>query len=130
MFTIQRILRGEPRSCASRQAGHGAKSHSRATFAGDIRKAANIVALWEHCKHNYSHQGVPGAFLVTADGSIDTAEHPNEQEALTASLHFAELIAALGLLAIGGSVFLKAFTIFEHSTFAILYLCGVFFDRV
>ena len=68
--------------------------------------------------------------MVTGDGAIDTQEHPNEQEALTASLHFAELVAALGLLAVGGCVFLKAFTIFEHSTFAMLYLCAAFFDRV
>ena len=78
----------------------------------------------------FAESGVAGATFVTGDGSIDTQEHPNEQEALTASLHFAELVAALGLLAVGGSVFLKSFTIFEHSTFALLYLCGVFFDRV
>jgi cap2 methyltransferase len=98
--------------------------------AGDIRKQDNIAALWEDCRTWFEEQGVPGAALVTADGSIDCQEHPNEQEAMTASLHYAELVAALGVLAPGGSVFLKSFTIFEHSSFALLYICGVFFDRV
>lgn len=98
--------------------------------AGDIRKQDNIACLWEDCRVWFESQGLAGAVLVTADGSIDCQEHPNEQEAMTASLHFAELVAALGLLARGGSVFLKAFTLFEHSTFAVLYLCGLFFDRV
>jgi hypothetical protein len=78
----------------------------------------------------FDEQMLPGALLVTADGSIDCQENPNEQEAATASLHYAELIAALGLLAVGGTAFLKAFTIFEHSTFSLLYICGAYFDRV
>jgi 23S rRNA U2552 (ribose-2'-O)-methylase RlmE/FtsJ len=112
-------------------AQHAPGSHSHAPRrAGDIRKKAVIESLWEECKGMYEAKGVPGAVLVTADGGIDTQEHPNEQEALTASLHYAELVTAFGLLAKGGSVFLKAFTIFEHSTLAMLYLIGAFFDRV
>lgn len=98
--------------------------------AGDIRKQDNVAGLWEQCRSMCEARGCPGATLVTADGAIDTQENPNRQEDLTASLHYAELIAALGALAVGGSVFLKAFTIFEHSTLCMLYICGVFFDRV
>ena len=98
--------------------------------AGDIRKQGNIEGLWQHCRSLWEPRGCAGATLVTADGAIDTQENPNRQEDLTASLHFAELISALGLLAVGGSVFLKAFTIFEHSTLCMLYICGAYFDRV
>lgn len=73
---------------------------------------------------------VPGALLVTADGSIDCQENPNQQERTTSALHYDELVVALGVLAPGGSVFLKAFTLFEHSSFSLLYLCGIFFDEV
>lgn len=104
--------------------------HFQLPAAGDIRRKHNIRAFWENCKLAFDDQGVPGAVLVTADGSIDCQEDPNEQEAATASLHFAELVAALGLLSPGGSAFLKAFTILEHSTVTLLYIAGALFDKV
>eukprot|EP00892_Ulva_mutabilis_P007493 jgi/Ulvmu1/5115/UM021_0132.1 len=104
--------------------------HFGSDGSGDIRRRHNIHAFWEHCKLAFEDQGVPGAVLVTADGSIDCQEDPNEQEAATASLHFAELVAALGLLSPGGSAFLKAFTILEHSTVTLLYIAGALFDKV
>lgn len=99
-------------------------------LTGDIRQQHNIREFWDHCRSAFDEHGVPGAVMVTADGSIDCQEDPNEQEAATASLHYAELIAALGLLAPGGSAFLKAFTILEHSTVTLLYIAGALFDKV
>ncbi|KAK7913061.1 hypothetical protein WMY93_013272 [Mugilogobius chulae] len=43
--------------------------------------------------------------LVTADGSFDCQENPDEQEALVASLHYCEVTAALLLLSPGGSFY-------------------------
>jgi cap2 methyltransferase len=68
--------------------------------------------------------------LITADGSIDCQENPNEQEMTTASLHYCELVAALGLLAKGGSFVLKAFTLFEHPSICSIYLIGALFEVV
>lgn len=48
--------------------------------------------------------------LVTGDGAVDTQADPNEQEMLTSALHFDEMVAALGALAPGGSMVLKAST--------------------
>lgn len=45
--------------------------------------------------------------LVTADGAIDSSANPNEQEEATAALHMCEMVAAVGLLSVGGSFVIK-----------------------
>ena len=52
------------------------------------------------------------------------------QEAMTASLHFCEMVTALGALAKGGSFLLKAFTLFEHPTICALALLGSLFQEL
>uniref|UniRef100_A0AAV2LNX6 Cap-specific mRNA (nucleoside-2'-O-)-methyltransferase 2 n=1 Tax=Knipowitschia caucasica TaxID=637954 RepID=A0AAV2LNX6_KNICA len=68
--------------------------------------------------------------LVTADGSFDCQENPDEQEALVASLHYCEVTAALLLLSPGGSFVLKMFTHYEHSSVCLLYLLNCCFRNV
>ncbi|XP_008292176.1 cap-specific mRNA (nucleoside-2'-O-)-methyltransferase 2 [Stegastes partitus] len=68
--------------------------------------------------------------LVTADGSFDCQENPDEQEALVASLHYCEVTAALLLLSPGGSFVLKMFTLYEHSSVCLLYLLNCCFQSV
>lgn len=68
--------------------------------------------------------------VVTADGSFDCQENPDEQEALVASLHYCEVTAALLLLNPGGSFVLKMFTLYEHSSICLLYLLNCCFASV
>jgi cap2 methyltransferase len=60
--------------------------------------------------------------LVTADGSIDCQADPARQEVLVAGLHFAEILAALGCLRIGGNFVIKMFTFYEADTLNHLFL--------
>ncbi|XP_042361299.1 cap-specific mRNA (nucleoside-2'-O-)-methyltransferase 2 [Plectropomus leopardus] len=68
--------------------------------------------------------------VVTADGSFDCQEKPDEQEALVASLHYCEVTAALLLLSPGGSFVLKMFTLYEHSSVCLMYLLSCCFHSV
>jgi len=63
--------------------------------SGDMRLPHNIAATWERA-------GKMGpVLLVTADGSIDCSDRPNDQEEVVAQLHFCETVAAVGALAVG-----------------------------
>ncbi|KAF5839008.1 FtsJ-like methyltransferase-domain-containing protein [Dunaliella salina] len=98
--------------------------------SGDIRKKENIEDVWRRCHEVCAEMGTDGAIMVTADGSVDCQEDPNEQERHTAPLHYCELVTALGMLAHGGSFVLKAFTLLEHPSLCTLYLMGCLFDHV
>ena len=67
---------------------------------------------------------------VTADGSVDCANEPAEQEAKVAPLHYAEVITALHILAPGGSTVVKMFTLLNHSSICVMYLLCCLFKKV
>ncbi|XP_063983407.1 cap-specific mRNA (nucleoside-2'-O-)-methyltransferase 2 [Diachasmimorpha longicaudata] len=87
---------------------------------GDVMSLKNLEGLVKRGK----------TMLVTADGSISCLDRPAEQELVVAHLHYCEVIAALSILADGGSFLLKIFTIFEHQTVCLMYLLRCCFDRV
>jgi 23S rRNA U2552 (ribose-2'-O)-methylase RlmE/FtsJ len=98
--------------------------------SGDIRKQHNIQRIWSEAAARAQHLGCEKALLVTADGAVDASMDPNNQEAITASLHYCELVAAFGVLADGGNFIWKAFTLFDHSSLCCLYLMACLFERV
>ena len=51
----------------------------------------NIRAVWAASQEVAERLGAPGPALVTADGAVNTDTSPNEQEAITASLHYCEV---------------------------------------
>jgi len=100
-----------------------------ADSTGDIRNIQNIQQLWGDCARRFGFKR-GGADLVTADGSVDCAQKPNEQESTVAWLHMCEVVTAIGLLSPGGMFVLKMFTLFEDTSVDILYLLSCFFNSV
>jgi cap2 methyltransferase len=85
--------------------------------------------------HNMLHivkeaAGMGDVLLVTADGSIDCQEDPGEQESTVSSLHYCEVVSALHILAKGGSLLLKMFTMYEHETVCLMFLLCASFTSV
>lgn len=93
--------------------------------SGNIMNRENIRGLWER-----AHRLDAPAMFFTGDGSVDSSAEPNEQESNVAALHYAEAVCALGTLSPGGSLVLKMFTLFEHSSVCLLYLLGGSFERL
>ncbi|XP_075168074.1 cap-specific mRNA (nucleoside-2'-O-)-methyltransferase 2-like [Haematobia irritans] len=94
-------------------------------FTGNIIDNGNIEHMKEQCQRRMGD-----VHLITADGSIDCIDAPDCQEEKVAVLHFAEIIAALEILAEGGSFVVKLFTLFEASSISKLYLLNCAFKEV
>ena len=83
------------------------------------------------CSLHNAEQGEAGKVdLVTADGSIDCQSDPARQESIVSDLHHCEAVAALRILAPGGSLVLKMFTLFESESVCLLYLLVSVFNEV
>ncbi|KAJ3593837.1 hypothetical protein NHX12_006171 [Muraenolepis orangiensis] len=120
------------------------EGNSSDTTIADDRLIANTLPWWffgsdntgdlTSLKHLFQLQAFVGNMcsvdLVTADGSFDCQENPGEQEAQVAPLHYCEVTAALLLLSRGGSLVLKMFTLYEHSSVCLLYLLNCCFRAV
>lgn len=68
--------------------------------------------------------------VITADGSQDCSDAPGEQEATVTRLLYTEVFVALRILKKGGSLVLKAFTLFECRTLNLIYLLNCCFENV
>lgn len=67
---------------------------------------------------------------MTADGSVNCANQPDEQESLVGQLIFCEAVAAIKLLCQGGHFVFKMFTAFEHQMISLLYLLACLFQEI
>ncbi|XP_065224670.1 cap-specific mRNA (nucleoside-2'-O-)-methyltransferase 2-like [Planococcus citri] len=68
--------------------------------------------------------------LVTADGSFDCQDNPDEQESSVSWLHFKETLNALNILRKGGNFVIKMFTFFESETVCLLTLLAASFEEI
>ncbi|KAH8741692.1 adrift-like FTSJ family RNA methylase [Cryptosporidium ryanae] len=88
--------------------------------SGDITNTQNIDFIWEKTSKSTKNSWL--ADLVTADGSIGIQHNPNNQEILTSSIQYSEVVCALGLLRKHGSLILKCFNVFNHTSISLIAL--------
>eukprot|EP00919_Chromeraceae_sp_WS-2016_P012146 GHVR01028459.1.p1 GENE.GHVR01028459.1~~GHVR01028459.1.p1 ORF type:complete len:345 (+),score=57.62 GHVR01028459.1:468-1502(+) len=93
--------------------------------SGNILSKNNHKFVTKYCSQNKILYD-----LITADGSVDSQYDANEQENITAALHFAEFVWAISVLRAKGNFVLKMFTLFEHHSRSLLFLANVLFERV
>ena len=67
---------------------------------------------------------------MTADGSINCANQPDEQESVVAQLIFCEAVTAINLLSKGGHFVFKMFTALEHQMICLLFLLTCLFQEI
>jgi len=94
---------------------------------GNLMDQANMTSLVERAK-KLGETGL--VHLVTADGSIDCQSDPGRQESIVSDLHMAEAVTALKLLAEGGNLVIKMFTVFESESVCLLYLLACAFTTL
>eukprot|EP00762_Andalucia_godoyi_P001987 ANDGO_02632.mRNA.1 Cap-specific mRNA (nucleoside-2'-O-)-methyltransferase 2 len=92
---------------------------------GDIMELRNLMNL-----RAVSHAKGGKVMFFSGDGSIDCMDQPEDQELITAHLHYCEAISALTILEVGGSAIIKMFTLFEHPSVCLLYLLTCVFEKI
>lgn len=89
---------------------------------GDLFDIRNIKYLFENFRHSMD--------FITGDGGVDYSEDFNSQEQLTINLIVAQVLCALIMQKIGGNFVLKMFDCFHGNTVNIIYLLGIFYEKV
>jgi len=94
--------------------------------AGDLTDQKGIQHLWKTARPKGPYH------VVTIDRrDILTSETwSSEQEASASQALFGQMVTGLGVLANGGSLVIKGWTMFEHTGVGIMYLLNCSFDEV
>ncbi|KAK2555518.1 Cap-specific mRNA (nucleoside-2'-O-)-methyltransferase 2 [Acropora cervicornis] len=95
--------------------------HFGSDGTGDLMSVANLEAL----QHDAAF-----VHLVTADGSINCANQPDEQESVVGQLIFCEAVTAINLLSKGGNFVFKMFTALEQQMICLLFLLTCLFQEI
>lgn len=126
--TLNPYYEGNPLSCMINDDRLILKTLDKWLFGkdntGDLMNKENLLDIIEKSSE------LEEILLVTADGSIDCQNNPAEQEDIVSWLHSCETIAALHMLAPGGSFLIKMFTFYEQSSICLLYLLNCMFKNV
>ncbi|XP_034234318.1 cap-specific mRNA (nucleoside-2'-O-)-methyltransferase 2 [Thrips palmi] len=126
--TLNPYYEGNPLSCMINDDRLILKTLDKWLFGedntGDLMQPANLKSIAEGASQ------LGQILLVTADGSIDCQDNPAEQEDIVSWLHYCETVAALQILAPGGSFLVKMFTFYEHFSIGLMYLLNCVFKKV
>ncbi|RUS85906.1 hypothetical protein EGW08_006309 [Elysia chlorotica] len=97
--------------------------------SGDITHPSHVRGLRDMLAEAAEYEELQ-VRLVTTDGSKDCQVNPAEQEGLVSRLHHCEALTAALVLAPGGALVIKVFTLFETSSVLLMFLLNLMFNEV
>ncbi|GFN88442.1 Cap-specific mRNA (nucleoside-2'-o-)-methyltransferase 2 [Plakobranchus ocellatus] len=97
--------------------------------SGDITHPGHVKSLCQMLMRVEEEEELE-LMLVTADGSIDCQANPAEQESIVSRLHHCEALTTALVLAQGGALVIKMFTLFESPSVLLVFLLNIMFDHI
>nr|XP_054761341.1 uncharacterized protein LOC129267737 [Lytechinus pictus] len=93
---------------------------------GDVMSAANLAGLERLVQEKMNGT----VHLVTADGSVNCQDDPEHQEQRVFPLIYCQVLTALRILALQGTLLIKMFTMYNANTACLMYLLNCAFKQV
>tara|TARA_B100000963_G_scaffold361442_1_gene396891 strand:+ start:993 stop:2213 length:1221 start_codon:yes stop_codon:yes gene_type:complete len=89
---------------------------------GDLYNIDNLRYIYNNFRNSID--------FITGDGGVDYSEDFNNQEQLTINLISSQVIYAIIMQKLKGNFILKIFDCFHENTINIIYLLGIFYEKV